>query len=512
MKPRIPCGSTIFWLAPLETLTKAFSMKAIGLLLIVLIFATSIVATGETSRSALVEQRIERVINGLLPDTPFEGQYGTRASLKSRMAHYHTPGLSIAVIKDYKIDWARGFGVAEHEEKTPVTENTLFQAASISKPVFAVAVMKLIQDKKLDLDEDVNAYLTSWKVPKNGQWQPRITLRQLLSHSAGVGEKEQGFPGYLRSQRLPTTIEILNGVEPANSRPVVVTILPGTQMRYSGGGTTIAQQVIVDVLKKPFPEIMNELVLLPMGMNNSTYEQPLPKRLQSQAATAHFQNNIPVQDKWHVYPEMAAAGLWTTPSDLAKFGIELQLALKGDSKKVLSKESVEKMLTPQISENMGIGFFLRGSGDTIRFEHPGGNEGFRAGAVFYKNLGLGAVFMINSNEGNLFYELERAIAKEYAWPGYLPEEKKAVVVAKKVFQNLAGNYVAKNGVNYEIAVANGKLLLKLKNQTPIELTPESPSKFFIQFLNSTVTFDKNALVINQNGNEIRAYKIKVMKK
>ncbi|HEY9909415.1 MAG TPA: serine hydrolase domain-containing protein, partial [Thermosynechococcaceae cyanobacterium] len=265
-----------------------------------------------------IEQRIERFINNLLPATALEGKFGSPKNLYEQLARYHTPGISIAVINDFEIEWARGFGVCEAETTRAVTPDTLFQAASISKPVFALAVMRLVQEGRLNLDEDINTYLTSWRAPAIEDWQPRITLRQLLSHTAGL--TVHGFPGYRNSEPLPTTVQILNGEPPANTDKVEVNIIPGLHHRYSGGGTTVAQQVLVDVLGKPFPEIMRELVLDPLGMTNSTYQQPLPNHWSAKAATAHLFSGIPLEGKHHVYPEMAAAGLWTTAADLAKVG------------------------------------------------------------------------------------------------------------------------------------------------------------------------------------------------
>lgn len=477
-------------------------MNAFIILFIGLFFATFIGAA-DTDQKDSIEQRLERVINGLLPQTPFENQYGAPASLKNRMAYYYTPGVSIAVIKDYKIEWARGFGVREHTKPTPITQNTLFQAASISKPVFATAVMRLVQEGRLNLDEDINTYLMNWKVPKNGEWQPRITLRQLLSHTAGLSQPS--FPGYLRSQKLPTVLDILNGQQPANTQQVVVNILPGIQMRYSGGGTMVAQQLVTDVLKKPFADIMDEIVLTPLGLKNSTYQHPLPKQHEKMAATGHYQNNIPINGKWYVYPETAAAGMWTTPSDLAKFGLELQRAFKGSSK-FLTKESFTQMAMPGVSENMGLGFFLAGHGENTRFFHTGSNEGFKADAVFYKNLGLGAVIMINSNSGELMFEIERAIAKEYAWPGYFADEKKQITLSKGILKSLQGSYLAKGNAKYEIAIADDKIYLKLDGQPALELIPQSSTQFFIRSLNSTITIDKGEMTILQNGNETKAKK------
>ncbi len=211
-----------------------------------------------------VEHRIERVISNLLPATSLERKFGSPKTLHEQLARYRTPGISIAVINDFEIEWAREFGVCEAGTIREVTADTLFQAASISKPVFALAVMRLVQEGRLSLDEDVNTYLTSWRVPASGNWQPRITLRQLLSHTAGL--TVHGFPGYATSDPLPTLVQVLNGKPPANTDEVEVNIIPGLHYRYSGGGTTVAQQVLVDVLGKPFPEIMRELVLELLGM------------------------------------------------------------------------------------------------------------------------------------------------------------------------------------------------------------------------------------------------------
>lgn len=165
--------------------------------------------------SQSTQQRIDRCINNLLPATVLEGKFGSPKNLYERLEHYHTPGISIAVINDFEIEWARGFGLCEAETTREVTADTLFQAASISKPIFALAVMRLVEEGRLNLDEDVNNYLTSWVVPALGDWQPRITLRQLLSHTAGL--TVHGFRGYLNSEPLPTTVQILNGEPPANN-------------------------------------------------------------------------------------------------------------------------------------------------------------------------------------------------------------------------------------------------------------------------------------------------------
>ncbi|OFV88654.1 MAG: hypothetical protein A2V74_00360 [Acidobacteria bacterium RBG_16_70_10] len=453
-----------------------------------------------------VEARVERVVSGLLPETAFRNRWGAPARLADRMAHYHTAGLSIAVVNEGRIEWARGFGVAE--AGTPVTERTLFQAGSISKPVFALAVVRLAQQGRLSLDEDVGRYLKSWTVPASGGFQPRITLRQLLTHSAGL--TVHGFPGYATTETLPTVVQVLDGSPPANTMPVRVNMLPGVQFRYSGGGTTVAQLAVTDLLGKPFPQIMWELLLDPIGMSDSTYEQPLPAARAAQAATAHPWKGRPLPGRFYVYPEMAAAGLWTTPSDLARAGIELQKALRGESA-VLSKERAAEMLTPRIQDDMGVGFFLEGKGETVRFGHGGWDEGFVAKATFYKDRGLGAVVMINSNEGAaVLDEVLRAVATEYAWPGFFEEDKKPATVAPAVLEAYTGEYAGKFGLRVRVAGQGDGLALSVGDQPALALRAESEARFFAADLDTAVSFQKSetgvvtGLTLDQGGRQISA--------
>lgn len=465
---------------------KGILLLSLGLTCFVL--CGSVSAQSSVATTNEVERRIEAVINGLLPETALDNQYGPKASLTNRMAYYHTPGVSIAVVSNFKIDWARGFGVREWEKRGSVTEATRFEAGSISKPIFAMAVMRLVQEGKLDLDKDANGYLSSWRIPPNGSWQPHVTLRQLLSHSAGM--TVHGFPGYMRSEKLPSVLDILDGRLPANTARIEVNIIPGTQVRYSGGGITVAQQLVGDVLREPFPRIMRELILDPSGMKQSTYEQPLPKAWEGSAATAHPYKNRPLDGKWHVYPEMAAAGLWTTPSDLARAAIQIQLALKGDSNSVLSRDSATAMLTPGIEEEIGIGFFLSGKGRNMRFGHSGWDEGFVAEMTMYKETGNGAVIMINSNEGDpMLYEIERAIAREYNWIGYFEDEKKPIPLSDDTLGRFVGIYTNKTGLEYSVIQENGRLLFKPPGQPPIEVYPQSGTNFFMKILNAEITFD-----------------------
>jgi CubicO group peptidase (beta-lactamase class C family) len=369
-----------------------------------------------------IEERISRVSRDLRPATPFSGREGPACSLAERMAQSATPGVSVAAISNFDIAWVRGFGKRASGREDAVAPNTLFQAGSISKPVFALAVMKLVEARKLDLDADINGYLTSWQVPANEGWRPHLSLRQLLSHTAGT--TVDGFAGYPTAGPRPTVFQILQGLLPANNRPIVVDLLPGTQFRYSGGGTTIAQQVITDVLRKPLPDLMRELVLDPIGMSDSTFEQPLPAVMVARAAMAHPWNSVQAQGGWHVYPEMAAAGLWTTAGDLARLGVEVMRALRGDSSRLeLSREAIASMLRPQLRDQrigqdfVGLGWFCAGKDEEFQFGHRGRNEGFVAEMKLFPAPGQGAVVMINSIQGSdLPNALINAIGREYRWP------------------------------------------------------------------------------------------------
>lgn len=442
----------------------------------------------ETRVKVDVESRIERVVNGLLVETALENQWAL-ATLQDRMAYYHTPGVSVAVIDDYSVAWARGFGVRDRGTNEPVTERTLFQAASISKPIFALAVMRLVERGTLDLDADVNEYLRTWRIPPNDGWQPRVTLRQILTHSAGL--TVHGFAGYRHNEALPTVRQILDGEPPANSRPVRVNVIPGTRHRYSGGGTTVGQQLVVDVLGKPFPEIMRELVLEPLGLQDSTFEQPLPPHRHDQAATGHLWKGDPIDGKWHVYPEMAPAGLWTTPSDLARIGVALQRTRRGDAVGFLRRETVEQMLTPQIEDSMGLGFFLHGAGEGLCFGHGGGNSGFLSDAVFYGTGGKGVVVMINSEEGEaLIPEIIRGIARAYGWTLYLGKEQVAASVAPEVVAGYAGVYGKAPGLRCRVEHTDGRLLLYVGDQPPLPLQPESETTFCSTVVNLQAIFEK----------------------
>jgi CubicO group peptidase (beta-lactamase class C family) len=337
-------------------------------------------------------------------------------TIEQMMARFRIPGVSVAVIRDYEIHWAKGYGLADVESKAPVDERTMFQAASISKPVTAMAVMRAVQDGTLSLDTDVNTLLESWKVPasEHTKTQP-VTLRALLSHTSGTGDGF-GFPGYHPDAPRPTVVQILNGEKPSNVGKVLFERPPFTYFKYSGGGTTIVQLALIERLKRPFPELLKATVLDPVGLKNSVFEQPLSPERDKQAARAHDGQGRTRDAKWHVYPELAAAGLWTTPSDLARIAIDLQRSVAMDQGKVLSRATARAMLTPAGVGPHAVGWGIEKRGEGWYFAHGGGNWGFSCLLVGHMTKGYGVAIMTNSDSGGaILSQIEQRVAAAYNW-------------------------------------------------------------------------------------------------
>ncbi|HKF06036.1 MAG TPA: serine hydrolase [Candidatus Sulfotelmatobacter sp.] len=342
-----------------------------------------------------------------------QGKPPLQLSLAQLMKTYNVPALSLAIVENYKIVDAKAYGVIEAGSNIPVTTHTLFQAGSISKPVAATGALYLVEHGKLSLDEDVNEKLKTWKVPDSGFTQTeKVTLRRLVSHTAGL--TVHGFPGYDINDPPPTIVQVLNGEKPANTDPIRVDTIPGTKWRYSGGGVTIEQLLMTDVTGKPFPALMRELVLDKIGMTDSSYEQPLPSARAVKTAGGTRMDGTEVHGKWHIYPEMAAAGLWTTPIDLAKFAIEIALSKQGKANHVLSQKMTQEMLTP-VMNDVGLAFFLDKE-NPGQFGHNGADEGFQALLTMNADTGNGIAVMVDSDNGiSVADYVVRRVAEEYGW-------------------------------------------------------------------------------------------------
>lgn len=324
-----------------------------------------------------------------------------QAWIEHEMRINHIPGASIAVINNYEIEWARGFGLKNKAKKEYVTGNTLFQASSISKPITAVAAMKAFEAKRISPNSNINTLLTTWKIPANTYTtQQVVTLPLLLSHSAGI----TGFryKGYETNTKLPTLLEELTGKTPANTPPIVVIRKPGSKYEYAPAGYTIVQQALIDLYKKPFDQIMEALIFNPLKMKRSTFAEPLPKKYRSEVALPYLPNGKLMPNAPLIFPASAAGGLWSTPTDLAKFIIALQEALRGHEQDGITRKMVEEMLKPGLDTHMGLGFEinLNSYGKRVKkgeyFMHGGFNSGYLALFIASKTQGNGIVIMVNS--------------------------------------------------------------------------------------------------------------------
>ena len=327
-----------------------------------------------------------------------------------------------------------------------------------------------------------------------------------------------GFPGYEVGSELPTVSHILDGEAPANNAAVRVDKTPGRGFRYAGGGTTVMQLLVMDTTEQPFADVMRAQVLTPLGMELSTYEQPLPERLEPYAATAHDADGKPIAGRWHVYPEQAAAGLWTNPSELAKYVLEIQSAYRGDSEKVISQPMIAQMLTEQGGGTVGLGPFMNNAGDSRRFGHGGSNEGFKCAFVGFLERGDGAVVMTNGElGGGLVGEILNSIAICYEWPEYLPPVRTLVQLSDETIDKYVGEFFAGPLRIGTITAEDGRLFASSPDGIKIELFFESETEFFAADANLTGRLEPTddgsvVLAIVLDGSEIRAKKKGVERK
>lgn len=426
--------------------------------------------TSETNNSLGAE--IEEIEKSLITTVQIDGELPTKYTLLERMEHYNVPGLSIAVIKGGKLHWAKGYGIANviKDEKVEVTTNTLFQAGSISKPLAALSVLKLAEEGVLDIDENVNNYLKNWEIPDNEYTkEQKVTLRKILSHTSGL--TGHGFPGYPVNEPMPTLIQILNGE--GNTPPVILDTIPGSIWRYSGGGYTVMEQVVENVSGMNFEQVMHSKILQPLKMTTSTYEQPLPENLESSASIAYNRRGGAIDGLWHNYPEQAAAGLWTTPTDLAKYCIEVQDILAGKDNGILSRESIELMLTKELN-SWGMGTSLKWDGDSLIFQHGGKNEGFTTEMMAFAYKGDGVIIMTNADNGRpLIEEILQSISTYYGWGIKKPTTIDPYQTDPEQLKHLAGKYRyneeggpfpdVKGEFVVEVKVENGKLRMNDPN-------------------------------------------------
>jgi len=465
-----------------------------------LIVSTIAARAQKPNYSKEIEARIKKVENNLGGWVKIQDSTGW--NILNRMACYHVNGLSIAVIHNYKVEWAKGYGWADTAGRVPVTVSTLFQPASIGKSINAVGMMKLVQDGKLDLNRDINDYLKRWKFPYDSVSRgKKITTIALLSHTAGLSV--HGFDGYKWGQALPNIIQVLNGEPPANSPAVRSLFEPGIKFEYSGGGYEISELMAEDITGVPYARYINSTIFKQLGMRHTFYYPGLTNEAKKNLATAYRFDGAAIGCKYHIYPENACgAGLWSTPTDMAKFIIELQLSLQNKSNKILSATTTRQMFIPQVEKNNAPGFFIEQRGGGTYFHHDGLNEGFTSDYYASMKDGNGVVIMANTDYASsqdIRTEIINSVAAVYGWKGfYTPVVKKEAVVPDSVLKTYCGKYKFRDDLDQTVTVffKNGHLWFH---------DSSSPVPWLMHFTNHTdfffheVMFNIHSFTKDANG-------------
>lgn len=467
-----------------------------------------------SSDSTALNEKIARVEQGLSTSVVVKGASVQKIRLADRMHYHQVPAVSIAVVNNGQLEWARAYGVNVAGQAEHTTPTTLFQTASISKAVSALAALQLVEQGKLKLDGDVNTQLKSWQLPDDKfTKEHKVSLRQLLNHSGGVNV--HGFKGYADGQPVPNLLAVLNGQTPANTEPVRVETVPGTTWSYSGGGYSIIQLLMMEASQQDFPALMQQRIFSPLGMQHSLFASHLPTALRANAAAGHNGKGAAIAGLWHHYPELAAAGLWSTASDLAKIIIEVQKSEAGTSNTLLSRAMTKTMLSRGLGET-GLGFFVEQQPDRTSFSHSGGNEGFRTLLFGYTKTGQGAVVLTNSDNGSaLIEEIFTSIAAEYQWPDFKVTEKSVIAPDATLNQKLAGKYLLLDTPASIIAEGNHLYLQSdLLSAKRLELHRETETSFFLTSPDATVRFEtdtKNQLTgfaLIKGANTYKAKRVK----
>ncbi|MBZ9610449.1 serine hydrolase domain-containing protein [Rheinheimera maricola] len=378
---------------------------------------------GQRENVAALQAAVEQNLRG---PVKFGAQPVSTYTVQQRLAYHKVPGVSFALIQNRELAWASGYGTVAAASDQVVTVDTVFQAASIAKPVTAFAVMRMQQQGLLDINASIDTYLTSLTLAKGKQApEAAVSFKNLLDHSSGL--TAGGYQGYEQGVAIPSDLQTFNGEVPANTKAASVETTPGTTVSYSGAGYTLAEIALTDTFKQPFEQLMASWLLSPLGMTNSSFALDYPQQGGVLVALGHDRSGKTLTGGWRRHPEQAAAGLWSTPSDLARFAIETTRAYQGQSK-FLSQAAVREMLTPimpeqdlsaQFGGQPAMTFIVAGAGKQFLFQHGGGTLGYRCFMIMYPETGDGAVFMTNSDAGyGIGLEMLRAASFVYNWPDF----------------------------------------------------------------------------------------------
>ena len=433
-------------------------------------------------RSPEDRNALDRIALDLQPTFRVEGESSDSQDALGRLRHHGIPALSVAFAVDGEIAWRAAWGLADVEASRRVDPETFFLAASISKPVTAIRALQLVEDGRVDLDRNINDYLTRWQVPDNGfTTKEKVTLRRILNHTAGL--TVWVFPGYMRGDEIPSVEDVLDGK--GKTPPVRVYKEPGGDWQYSGGGYTVMQLMIEEVDDVPFASSLDANVLTPLGMVSSTFTNPLPVAFHPRAATGYRSNGDRVDGAWPIYPEMAAAGLWTTPSELIEYANDVLRVDRGTGDGRLDAATVALMLTPG-DNDQGLGPVVTEK----TFGHTGADEGFRAQLIAWRASGHALVVMVNSDTSAILAEFIHAVAREYDLPGFEQDVKRAVELDEADRSAWVGHYeMADLGTVVITATSDGLETTSDFGIQPDVWRPLARERYFSTSTGQEITFE-----------------------
>jgi CubicO group peptidase (beta-lactamase class C family) len=429
------------------------------------------------TQTSLTRSRTKSVERGLLRAVYLKGQKPEKLSLAKRMSFYRVPGVSIAVLDRYEIDWAKAYGVKDIRSGQPLTPETVFQAGELSQPVAAAIALHLVDGGEVGLDEDINGRLQSWKVPDNKfTTADKVTLRTLLTHSAGFTGRV--FPGYGLEEPAPGLGQILRGEKPASNSALEPEFFPGSKVRDAEAGFAVLEQLLSDLSGRTFPELAKETVFDTLGMKDSTFELPLPQEGRAKASSGHRADGSPVDGGWDAYPLLAAKGLWTSPTEFSAFVLEVMRAAMGKSEAVLSPAAARSMLSVQL-EYKGFGLNVDGTGQDGNINLRGRTEGYTSFLIVYPYRGQGAVIMTNSSNGGLLTEeILRAVSAAYGWPHFKPAERPLLRLDPSVYKQYVGRYEVSPDYILDVSSEDYYLVITPTGQAPTKFYVQSETLFF----------------------------------
>jgi len=466
---------------------------------------------GCNTQKSLTKKRIKAVEKSLLESASIKGMPLKKMKLAERMSYYRVPGLSLAVINNYCIEWAKAYGIKEASSSELVTTETLFQGGDLSQPVTALAALALTEKGVFDLDENINRYLKTWKIKTNRYSEKTpVTLRHLLSHSSGANLPE--LSGYEPGDPLPEIQQLLDGKNPAFNPPFDIVSEPGSKIRLSWGGYAVIQLLLTNSQKDPFSKIMERTVLAPLNITSSTFAATPQAPLEHEAASGHLREGQPLDGKWLNYPAQAASGLWTTPTDMANFILAIINTAMGKTQSVISPQTARIMLTPQTG-NQGLGFSIDDIDDNLNINIKGGTEGFQAYMILYPQKGQGAVLMTNSTNGQfLIEEMLRSISLTYEWPHFQPNIKPLYRLDPSIYEEYVGRYEVNPDYILTVTYEDYYLIIQPSGQAPTKFFVENHTTFFSTSPYIQIFFNKDAqnrvisLTLRQAGQEQEAKK------